>query len=229
MTIKFFSILGERCSGTNFFKAALDMNFNIKYSTKFTHKHFFGFNDFEDSDDHLFIGIVRHPTDWLNSLWDQKHNLVEEMFENEDNFLNNEVKSYDYHFNYFNDKTKRFDLLEDYNLLTRDHKKQVRYRDLFELRKIKTEYLRDVMPNKVKNYIFINYETLRDNYEETLQMLMDKFKLSHTKSRFKKIKTYKGKYTRKYIKTKKRFLTTEKIIKKLNIESENKLGYTEFE
>lgn len=229
MNIKYFSVLGERCSGTNFLTAAINTNFDIIYSTKYTHKHFFGFNDFTNSNDHLFIGIIRHPIDWLNSLWDQKHNLAIELFKNENIFLNNEITSYDYSYDFQNDENQRFDLKKDYNLLTKNDVKPEKYNNIFELRKVKTDYLRYEMPKKVKNYIFINYETLRDKYSETLTMIKEKFNLSHHKKNFKKIKSYKGKLRHPYKRVKKRFLTTENIIKKLDIEFENSLGYTKFD
>ena len=57
--IKQFAILGERCSGTNFLYGAMIENFKLSFNYNFTNKHFFGFEKYDNSDDTIFIGIVR--------------------------------------------------------------------------------------------------------------------------------------------------------------------------
>jgi len=39
--IKYFTILGERCSGTKFLEAAIVKNFNLKITWEYNWKHFF--------------------------------------------------------------------------------------------------------------------------------------------------------------------------------------------
>lgn len=41
INIEYFSILGERCSGTNFVQQSIIRNFKLKYSWIYGHKHFF--------------------------------------------------------------------------------------------------------------------------------------------------------------------------------------------
>ena len=66
--IQAFSILGERCSGTNFLEEAILTNFHIQITTDFGHKHFFPYDyTKQNTDDTLFIGIVREPIAWLYS------------------------------------------------------------------------------------------------------------------------------------------------------------------
>ena len=85
---KNYTIYGERCSGTNYLKNIIDTNFDIEFTQKFGFKHFFGFSDLTNTDDILFIGIVRNPYDYLNSLYFDQHHLHKD-FLDEDYFLDN--------------------------------------------------------------------------------------------------------------------------------------------
>jgi len=73
-----FTILGERCSGTNFLQKAMETNFLVKYkTTRIGWKHFFG--HFLPSDDEkenvVFIGVVRDPVAWIDSFFRQPHHV----------------------------------------------------------------------------------------------------------------------------------------------------------
>lgn len=197
--MKYFKIYGERCSGTNFLEHAIKKNFNLKYiPKKFGNKHFFGFNNFEDSDDVLFIGIVRNPYKWINSLYKNPWHINYETCKNINNFLNREFYSY-----YPNNKrsnrcleinyltksqleSSNKEILNDRHIYTKK-----RYKNIFELREVKIKFLLYEMPNKVKNYIFIKYEDLRDNYQDTLIKISNKFNLK-INSNIVNINNYKG-------------------------------------
>jgi len=102
-----------------------------------------------------------------------------------------------------------------------------KYKNIFELRKIKNNFLKNVMPTKVKNYILINYEDLLYNYEIILQLIKEKFNLIQTTEKFEKITKYK--------KSDINFLRQKDITfplniiqliwKNLDLEQENELGY----
>jgi hypothetical protein len=85
--IKKFTIYGERCSGTNYLENLVLENFDVELTREYGSKHFFGFSDLSGSDDTLFIGIVRNPYDWFNSLYTYKHHLPQQMFKNINVFL----------------------------------------------------------------------------------------------------------------------------------------------
>ena len=70
-----FTIYGERCSGTNYLEVLVTTNFDVKLTWDYGWKHFFGFNDLTDSDNTLFICIVRNPVSWLNSLYKKRYHL----------------------------------------------------------------------------------------------------------------------------------------------------------
>ena len=43
-----------------------------------------------------------------------------------------------------------------------------RYKNIFELRHTKIKWMLEDLPNKVRNYIFIRYEDLLNDFENTL-------------------------------------------------------------
>lgn len=64
-----YTIYGERCSGTTYLENIINMNFDANITYEYGWKHFFGFNELKNSDDTLFICIVRNLPDWINSFY----------------------------------------------------------------------------------------------------------------------------------------------------------------
>ena len=162
--IEYFTIYGERCSGTNFLMNAILKNFNIAYTSKYSWKHFFGHYNFENNEEEdktLFICIIRHPITWIDSFYKKLHHIPEQNKENIYTFLFNEFYS-------INDNN--VEILEDRNIITKNRNKNI-----FELRKNKNYYLQNILKKKVKNYILIRYEDLRDNYDSVLNFIFNKF------------------------------------------------------
>lgn len=170
-------IYGERCSGTNYLEELLSLNFEAKriehklglqdkfgLQHKFGLKHFFGFNSYEDTDDILFICIVRGPVEWYNSLFRTPHHLPYSHRSNIVNFLNKEIFSFD-DYNY-HDKDETREIMEDRNIYTKE-----RYKNIFELRHTKLRYLIEDLPKKVKNFILIRYEDLVYNFVNTMNQI----------------------------------------------------------
>ena len=147
--MKKFTILGERCSGTNYLESLITKNFDVEVTWEYGWKHFFGFNDLANSDDTLFIGIVRDPHTWMNSLWREKHHLQPGLRSNIKSYLNEEFWSYYDAIKHKSTGLYGKERMEDRNIYT-GH----RYENIFEMRKTKLKYLIEDMPNKVKNYIY---------------------------------------------------------------------------
>jgi len=174
--IKNFQILGERCSGTNYLEKLMLKNFKIESTNKYGHKHFFGISDYKNSDETLFIGIIRNPHTWANSLYKNPWHISSNLNEIEP-FLNNEFVS-------LNEKGE----IIDKNIYTGEI-----YKNIFESRHIKLKFLIEDMKLKVKNYILIKYEDLRDNFENTMSKIKN-FNIDIKKGiKFPlNIETYKG-------------------------------------
>lgn len=217
-SIKYFTIYGERCSGTNFLEELITNNFNIQVTWKYGWKHFFGFTNFNHDDhenDTLFIGIVRNPINWLHSFYTTPHHIPEH---NRllPNFLLNEFYSID-------DHNKTYDVISvDLNYITGE-----KYKNIFEMRKMKNDYLMNIMPTKVRNYIFIKYEDLLDNKEKVLNELKDKYNLIFKNNNIIEIPYYQKNKNKKFSPRPISFSNEiiQLIINNLDLEQEKKLGY----
>jgi hypothetical protein len=195
MTINKFVILGERCSGTNFVEESIKQNFHINYTTEYGNKHFFCFNDYtkRNNDDTLFIGIIRNPIYWLNSFSKELHHIPN-VNKNIRSFLFNEFYSIldtqpIKNKNVFSFTT--FKNNETVNPSDLNYTTGKKYKNIFELRKLKNFYLTNIIQTKVKHYILIHYEDLLYNYDDTLKNIKDTFSLLPRSSEFIKITNYK--------------------------------------
>ena len=228
--IKHFKIYGERCSGTNYLENILKLNFKITNSdNSYGHKHFFGKETYENSDDTLFVGIIRNPHTWINSLYKTPWHLAYMCCRNKHSFLNKEI--YSMHpaknrkhnsLNIINKKKLRMssEIMSDRNIYTNE-----RYKNIFELRYTKYKYLTEDLPNKVKNYIFIKYEDLRDDFINTLNKF-NKFNLQKTKEY--PVNTSKYKNTTRTFKLNTNYLITRYEVynnKNFNKTIEESIGY----
>lgn len=181
MTLTKYHIYGERSSGTNFLDESLVRNFEATESIKgvsdvtneefkkYGHKHWFGNHlDLSDTDDTLFICIVRDPIKWLKSLYNKPRYISLLMVENQEKFLTDEVVSG----GYFYSKTKP----HDSHMLTREYDSSTgkNYNSIFELRHKKMKWICEDLPKLVKNYILIRYEDLVEDFQSTMKKIEDK-------------------------------------------------------
>jgi hypothetical protein len=154
--MKQVTIYGERCSGTNYLEELLISNFDVDITWKYGWKHFFGFNNLNNTNDILFIGIVRNLYDWINSLYREKYHLPKDLTKNVDTFLTHQFYSIQ----------NNNEMMFDRNIETNE-----RYKNIFELRCIKNRFLIEKMPNLVKNYILITYDDLIDKFTDIMNKL----------------------------------------------------------
>jgi hypothetical protein len=157
---KFVTIYGERCSGTNYLEALLTTNYDVDVCWKYGWKHFFGFHNLKNSDDTLFIGIIRNPYDWINSLYRDKYHLPSVNTSSVDSFLNNE---------FYSIMDDGCELMHDRNLYTKE-----RYKNIFDMRHTKNKFLIEDMPKLVKNYLLITHESLLYDFKNTMNKITSK-------------------------------------------------------
>ena len=211
-------IYGERCSGTNYLEILIRKNFKVQIINHYGFKHFFGFHHLENSDNTLFICIIRDYHSWLNSFYEKKWHLSPLQRYNKYNFLHSE------HWSYFDDPRhhgKKYgkEIMEDRNIYTKN-----RYKNLFELRYTKIKWMQETLPTLVKHSILIRYEDLLYHFEYIMMNLSLKglpllspstFPENHTE-----YKHSKQKYNpKKYYKIKKEEIENHPSFKK-NIEKE---------
>jgi hypothetical protein len=229
MTITKFTIYGERCSGTNYLEELILENFDVTLTSEYGWKHFFGFQDdkLKNSDDTLFICIVRDIYEWMNSFFKQPHHLPIR-YKNIDlqtkkyEFLNNEFWSFD-DSNGNRDTNK--EIMTDRNIYT-----NCRYQNIFELRHTKLKYMITDLPNKVKNYILIRYEDLINDFVGKMITIKNKgLKKKHKDSFPKNTDRYKKNENIKFYKNKNKeyFISKNEILQNPNLIPfyEKKLGY----
>ena len=216
--LKKYTIYGERCSGTNYLENIININFDVKITWEYGWKHFFGFQDdkLKNSDDTLFICIVRNLPDWINSFYRDMHHLPlkykNNMSEEEkiDEFLNKEFWSFND--NNMNRDTKK-ELMIDRNIYTGE-----RYKNIFELRHTKIKWILEDLPNKVKNCIFIRYEELINDFDKTLFKIKDKGLEVKQNINFPlNTNNYKNNPKEKFIQKKNNSISTELILNNPNL------------
>jgi hypothetical protein len=193
------TIYGERCSGTNYLEELLKSNFDIEVVWDYGWKHFFGFHDLKNSDDVLFLGIIRNLHDWINSLCRDPHHLSSHLNINTQAFLNDtfysvhhdltkesmEKKKRFANFYFVHDVTKEsmenenmyanfYSNKKDDEIMTdRNIETKERYKNIFELRLVKNRFLVDKMPHLVKNYLLLTYDDLTNNFVDMMCKLRD--------------------------------------------------------
>jgi len=180
-----FTIYGERCSGTNYLEGLITQNFNATVDWSNGWKHFFGFNDLsiKENDDILFIGIVRNPVDWLNSLYKIYHHLpshlipkkLPPMLQN-----NNAAKCVIHNYNAYHFLNDEFWSIKENGtqiMFDRHIYEKRNYINIFEMRHTKMQFLVEDMPKKVKHFILIRYEDLMDDFVATMNYIKTHGKL----------------------------------------------------
>ena len=220
--ITHFTILGERNSGTHFLQYALLENFDLTYNRNtLSDKHFIGFSEPLSGDDLLTICIIRHPIVGVDSYFKRLHFVPHENRESIEKFISNEFYSL-----YDSGDNNGCEIMNDRNYITNE-----RYKNIFELRKLKNDYFLNILPKKTKNYYILKYEDLRDDYENTLNKLKETFNLipKNIGNKYKRIDKMKGTFNALY-ELKPILLSDEikKIIKeKVDKEQENLIGYND--
>jgi len=193
LDLKYFTILGERCSGTTFIECAIKWNFNLEYYPT-CNKHFFGHDnstfDTEKMKQTLIIYVIREPVEWIDSFFKRLHHVALQNKKSIYNFLNNEFYSI-----YEIEPNIGKEIMEDRNIMTKE-----RYRNIFELRKVKNNFILETLPTLVENVQVIRYENMRENYELTLEKLGSKYNLQRLWDHYKTVPKYKGTYLVEYLK-----------------------------
>lgn len=213
-----YTILGERCSGTNWLQTLIHDNFKIKIDWLGGWKHFFNFDGYEEriinNDDVLYICIVRNPIDYFVSFFEKAHHQPIERLTNINDFLLSEFYSVE-------SKINNSEILHDRKI------GNIRYKNIFEMRSSKCRFLFDRMPIITKKYKFINYEKLKYNTYDVLSSIHDEFRLTLKNTDFYIEKKYNGKVDN--VKCREDYCVSDStrkiILDNLDYEIENKMGY----
>lgn len=187
-----FTVLGERCSGTNYLERLVLDNYEIELTWEYGWKHFFNLRDFSNSDDTIFIALVRDPMQWLCSFFNTPHHLIPVFRNNWEMFFTSEIAAFNL------GENEEMQIGEEY-MTDRNPYTGCRYRNIFELRNVKSRYLLEEMPKLVKNFFIVRYEDLRmDKQTFLFDVLESKYGLKRKSSVIKDVTSYKGVEGTKY-------------------------------
>ena len=200
MSLQNFTVFGERSSGTELLSKLMIRNFDLPYTQQFGSTHFFGFYDFKNifTEQTLFLCIVREPVDWLNAFHQNPQYVP---LENQElsAFLSKPFYSIWTGTTGTNGLTGSNGLTETngsngintlpytHNMINEDthiHTRE-KYKTIFELRKVKTDYLAKEIPKIVKHTILIRYEDLVTNPILVLEKLQNQFYLTNKLPQYK--------------------------------------------
>jgi hypothetical protein len=180
MTIKKFTVIGERCTGTNLAKALIERNLGLEY-VELCAKHYFQPTAFENKclNDLLVIATVRDPFQWVAAMWVNKHDMtiyqkhsMSKMLFSEQIAVYDDFKALDF----------SMEIMENRHIYEKDSRFPVhnygrRYANIFEMRNVKHKFLLEDMPKLVPHFEVVNYESMRDEPETVLKKLCIDFDL----------------------------------------------------
>lgn len=148
-----------------------------------------------DNDDILFIGIVRESYYWINSIYINRKDI-----------WNDEE---------LNKKTPIEFITAE---IPKDEEMKEKYKNIYRFREIRSRFLLYDLRTKVKNYILLKYEDVRDKPEEILEFLWKEFNLTKKSEHFEDVES-------SHIQDMNRPIPREAFLKNLNIHVELQLGY----
>lgn len=214
--ITHYVIYGERHSGTKFLEKLITYNFDLIKDLAFGHKHFFRpkhiFNSSQDILNRtLFLCIVRNPYDWIMAFHKLRHHCAIVNSKDIYSFISKEWSS--------REEFVGPEILADRHLYA-----DRRYSNIFEMRWAKINYLVNILPHYINNYIFVKYEDfLIDNFANNfLNQLRYRFVLNYKKEQ-PAIEKFKNQH---YYYDKIDYTLLKYINNSLRWDIENQIGYT---
>lgn len=224
--IKNFFIMGERNSGTNFLHKSIEKNFNLTFN-KIHGKHFWNKEkNLELHSDTAIIVIIRNVFDWINSMFHSPFHLQPELKnpKNKLDFLNKKFWSF-YDDVELHGKMLGKEILQDRHIHTNEI-----YKNIFEARYVKYNYLLELSEVKNSHIYFLKYEDLNDKYEKTMKCIADYYDITFKNSEIKYVHCYRGFQTSKKItetKSKPKIFSEEEITSHADFDlmMETKFGY----
>lgn len=171
-----FQIFGERCSGTNYLEHLLIHNFGHDSVTwEFGHKHWFIDHTKianTSTEDVVFIAIIRDLSDWIQSFYTQQHHISARIYDRLD-FITIPIVS-----------TPETDYKEEHkNVFAL---RSAKLHDLFKLRET------------AKNVVYVRYEDLRDNPDDFIVSLSERYNTPTIADDVVHVTSYKGLGKREY-------------------------------
>ena len=206
MVIKKYTIFGERNSGTKYLYFILNNILYIDFTQEYGFKHWYikdlsprGINNtttdneciksINDSDDTLFIVIVRNVYDWVGSMYKNPYYII-----------NNSKSIYEFVSNkYVCGSNYKSNILWDESNNNNKYPYFIEEaKNLIELRNLKNNHFYNLR-TKVKNFYLIRQEYLEENIYNMIKKFNLKYKILHLINYKKPTKYYLDEKTIKFI------------------------------
>lgn len=189
--VELFSVLGERCSGTDYLQRLLEANFDLSSTDQYHSRHFFGIEDsdhpYQQAECVLFVGVVRGPMEWLESFYQHQWQLDQWRYPDWHSFLTQPIVSYT--------EPQMNATLSQLPAVERGAARQAMleqpvwndrnfaepelsgWQDVFQLRRVKAAFMVDTFPLLVNKYVLVRLEDLTAHTDHFLHLLQLWFNL----------------------------------------------------
>lgn len=196
MIITKFTIIGERCSGTNYLEALITTNFGLTFTKQFGWKHWMPWNTPNDSiNDTLVVGIDREFYEWVNSLYMNPHHLHPACCKTPQALLTSEIVS---HNPTARGNTKFINTTTREKTIVNIGNEVERWDNVYDMHKAKSNYVRTKAKSQFPNYLYVSYEYLTDHWDDVMRQISNEFSISPTIDDFPRNHTTYKKTSRPY-------------------------------
>jgi hypothetical protein len=205
--IEQFKIIGERCSGTYYVQRLIEHNLDIPHTNEYGHKHFWGTRKEKYPKNLLLVCVVREPYSWLQSFFEKKWHIPKHLQKTDfKTFIQSEIYSV---------KDENIpsiagdvgsEILADRSYITRR-----RFKNIFDLRHTKMNFLFHEFPSMCSNMIIVRLEDFQANFIKSLSDIAHEFEIPTKLYPFEDLLNYKGNPTLHLYKKKELKLNKEEI------------------
>ena len=186
--IEQFKIIGERCSGTYYAQRLIEHNLDIPHTDEYGHKHFWGKRQTKYPKNLLLVCVVREPYSWMQSFFEKKWHLPEHLDKvNFSTFIKSEMYSVkDQNIPSIGGDVGS-EILADRSYITKG-----RFKDIFEMRHTKMNFLFHEFPSMCSNMIIVRLEDFQADFNQVLNTISNEFEISKKIYPFENLLHYKG-------------------------------------
>ena len=205
--IKEFKIIGERCSGTYYIQRLIEHNLKIPHTNEYGHKHFWSKRKEKYPKELLLVCVVREPYSWMQSFFEKKWHLAEHLQKLDfSTFIQSEIYSVkDQNIPNIGGEVGS-EILADRSYITGS-----RFKNIFDLRHTKMNFLFHEFPSMCANMIIIRLEDFQNDFEKSLNIIAHEFQIQKKIFPFENLLHYKGNPTLPIYEKKKLKLNKEEI------------------
>tara|TARA_R110002012_G_scaffold313722_2_gene525566 strand:+ start:11516 stop:12262 length:747 start_codon:yes stop_codon:yes gene_type:complete len=183
-----FKIIGERCSGTYYIQRLIEHNLKIAHTDEYGHKHFWSKRQNKYPKNLLIVCVVREPYSWMQSFFEKKWHLPEHLHKADfKTFVQSEMYSVK-----DNNIPSIAGEIGSEILADRSYITKRRFKDIFELRHTKMNFLFHEFPSMCSNMIIVRLEDFQNDFNQALNVIAHEFQIEKKLFPYENLIHYKG-------------------------------------